>query len=50
MKKIIKIYKTPTSNQINLPKAMVEETKLDEVKKVQVENKGKKIIISKVEE
>lgn len=50
MKKIIKIYKTPTSNQINIPKAMVEETGLSDVDEVQVENKGKKIIIKKVEE
>lgn len=50
MKKVIKIYKTPTSNQINIPKAMLEETGLNDVDEVKVENKGKKIIVSKVEE
>lgn len=50
MKKVIKIYKTPTSNQINIPKSMLEETGLNDVDEVQVENKSKKIIISKVEE
>ena len=50
MKKVIKIYKAPTSNQINIPKAMIEETDLNDVDEVQIENKGKKIIVSKVEE
>lgn len=50
MKKVIKIYKTPTSNQINIPKAMIEETCLSDVDEVQIENKGKKIIIAKVDE
>lgn len=49
MKKIIKIYKEPTSSKINLPKSILEETQLDKEEVLLVENKGRKIILTKVE-
>jgi antitoxin component of MazEF toxin-antitoxin module len=50
MKKTVKVYIGSANNKlITLPKAMLEETKLDKETEVVIENKGGKLIISKKE-
>lgn len=48
MKRTVKIQFNKTNNLINIPKAMMEETGFDKETELVIENKGDKLIITKL--